>query len=263
MRARHLLLNSSRALLRPPALRAPQLARRGLCAVHTELTEGAAELRRSQPFYDDRDLWVSYTDAATQRRRLVLVAQQVRELLPESQAPDIILPLREMALRKGFWHMRFESSEHAEHAVRSLNGKPFVSACRSIQGELHMERGRARGTDVWASVNQPAQDPDPVHAWIHASFSPYGTITSLRLPRLVCNWDQGFGFVRFERAEEAEEALEALDGVAGPIPGCRLFVDYSRGCPHGSGKPLVVVRPPPVIPVKRIGGRSWDPERVV
>ena len=173
---------------------------------------------------DERELWVSYADPATLRMQLVGIAQQVRESVQSDPLPEIVLPKGE-CVRHGFWFMRFSGLEHRDAAVAQLSGQPFQTACGSFSGTLQLDHG-TRERDAMAMLVLPEEDPDPIEAWLHRRFGAYGTITSIRLPRLLNRWDQGRAFIRFSDPDEADAALEALDGTPSPIVGCNMFCDY-------------------------------------
>ena len=86
----------------------------------------------------------------------------------------------------------------------------------------------------------PKSDTDEIRNWLRRRFAPHGTITSLTLPRLPNEWDQGLAFIRFSHPDEADTALEALDGTPSPIAGCNMFLDYKVV------KPLREIAPNPV-----------------
>ena len=204
------------------------LIRRFLCSVTgSSLPPGL----RSSPLdsiqsahVSDQELWVSYTDPATVRKRLIHVAQQVRQMLPCDALPDLVLPHKRV--RHGFWFMRFENEAASNHALQSLNGANFSSECGSMQGTLQLDLGDRR-LDVRAMLNAPRPSPDPVNEWLLSRFGPFGHIEAVRLPRLKNNWDSGFAFVKFTNPEDAEKALEALDGTPSLVPGCNIFVDHA------------------------------------
>ena len=210
------------------------------------------------PKYDDRQLWVSFADPATMRRRLVGVAQQVREqidLAPE-HLPDLRFPNEEKRIRQGFWFMRFMKEQARTSATQQLNDKEFESACGTLRGRLKCTPGKWH-QDVCMHLTIPRSDPDPVVEWLRATFNPYGRLACVRTPRLQNNWDQGFGFVEFDAPEDADAAVQALDGTMGPIPGCRMYVDFAT---LSKGEPLAAMLPPPILPIRR---RSPGPARAM
>jgi hypothetical protein len=177
----------------------------------------------------DRELWVSYTDPATLRRRLVGLAQQVRASIEEEPLPTIVMP-DEKRVRHGFWFLRFKNLHLLGGAMRELQGQTFSSNCGSIQGVLQLDEG-SKALDLRAMLNVPILKPDPIEQWLRARFAVHGTIDEVRLPRLGNNWDGGLAFVRFQHSEDAEAALEALDGTPSPVTGCNMHIDYALARP--------------------------------
>jgi hypothetical protein len=235
------------------------VARRLLLAQHRNFSShGGRGDRLVAPKYDDRQLWVSFADPATMRRRLVGVAQQVREqidLAPE-HLPDLRFPNEEKRIRQGFWFMRFMKEQARTSATQQLHDKEFESACGTLRGRLRCTPGKWH-QDVCMHLTIPRSDPDPVVEWLRATFNPYGRLACVRTPRLQNNWDQGFGFVEFDAPEDADAAVQALDGTMGPIPGCRMYVDFAT---LSKGEPLAAMLPPPILPIRR---RSPGPARAM
>ena len=242
-RARHPINGATLAMLPRHAIGVAARAR-----VSSRMHAGAGWVRpsRSSGRYNDRSLWVSYTDVYTIRRRVLGVAQRVREqlMLPTERSPELILP-RDERLRHGFWFMRFGNVEDALAVQKSLDGQRFQSECGSLEGLLQMDSGR-RPLDVRVMLNVSRQSPDPVIEWLDGTFRPYGVIARIYLPRVKSNWDGGFGFVDYIHREDADAALNALDGRPSIVPGCRLFVDFAKAV----DEPLVRLRPPPVLPAQ-------------
>jgi len=183
-------------------------------------------------------LWVSYSDPQTARRRLVGVAQQVREQLAQSPTytaplPELQLP-REERLRHGFWFMRFQDVDglHAAHA--ELNKQPFRSHCGSLEGVIQTDPG-SKPLDLRAIVQLEPRALDAVQQWLASKFGEYGDVTKVRLPRLKCNWDGGLAFVHYRRPEEAYQALRNLDGTPSCVSGCNMFVDFAEEAPLWRG----------------------------
>jgi hypothetical protein len=173
-------------------------------------------------------LWVSYADPASLRRRLVGVAQQVRELLVARPLPELVLPLGNR-VRQGFWFMRFETPELLS-AAQTLHGTAFASDCGTLSGRLQLDAG-LQPLDLRAVLNLPTRSPDPIEEWLRAKFGAHGLVERVRLPRLRNQWDQGLAFVHFADVEAAEAALEALDGTPSLVPGCNLFIDIAAPRP--------------------------------
>lgn len=176
------------------------------------------------------DLWVSYTDHATLRKRLVMLAQQVLQELPDEcqspHPPELRIPQPER-LRHGFWFMRFAGAEQLEKALAALNKKRFSTRCGSLRGILQLDRGSSK-LDLRAMLNQKVATPDPIEEWLRTRFSPYGTVESVVIPRVRNGWDGGTAYVRFSSRDEADAALMALDGTIGPTNGVNLYIDFSR-----------------------------------
>lgn len=183
---------------------------------------------------DPHELWVSYADPATLRRRLVGVAQQVRGLLTAEPLPELVLPA-EPRMRHGFWFMRFAAEAQRRAAREALHGAPFRTECGSLEGTLQLDAG-TRPLDLRAMLNVRTAQPDPVDAWLRRTFGAYGELVSVDLPRVANNWDGGLAFVRFADTDEAEAALVALDGTPSVVIGCNLFVDFAEA---KGARPLV------------------------
>lgn len=205
-------------------------AARGLATRLTRSTNGAPRLA------EESELWISYTDPATLRKRLVGLAQQVRARMEEPR-PELVVP-HGNRVRHGFWFMRFRAEAEADEARDRLQGTSFESSCGTLRGSLRIDKG-TKPLDVRAMLCCETQSPDPIENWLRVRFGEHGTVTSVRLPRLHHNWDGGMAFVRFADGEQAEAALQALDGTPSPIVGCNLFVDYAYT------PPLYEVLPPP------------------
>lgn len=186
---------------------------------------------------DERTLWVSYTDPATIRKRLVAVAQQVRERLEtlEGQPLPLLIMPKQARVHHGFWFMRFDDAASRDAAHRLLHDSPFTSACGTLRGTLQVDEG-TKPLDLRGMLNVEAREPDPIGSWLHRKFSPYGRIDLLRLPRLRNNWDYGFGYIHYAEADAAEAALDALDGTPSPVVGCNMYIDFA------THKPLYEVR---------------------
>ena len=141
-RARHPINGATLAM--PPRHAIGVAAR---ARVSSRMHAGAGWVRpsRSSGRYNDRSLWVSYADVYTIRRRVLGVAQRVREqlMLPTERSPELILP-RDERLRHGFWFMRFGNVEDALAVQKSLDGQRFQSECGSLEGLLQMPLCKAR-----------------------------------------------------------------------------------------------------------------------
>ena len=198
-----------------------------------------------------RSLFVSYADPATLRSQLIGIAQQVRAQCSDAP-PQIIMPTN---LRHGYWFLRFRSSEPCERAVATLHGKPFSSACGTLQGHLQLDEG-TRPLDLRAMLNLPHKEPEPVERWLRGRFGMHGTIESLEVPRLRNRWDQGLAFVRFADAAAADAALAALDGTPSPISGCNMYIDYA------TPKPLRVIAQNPLDAGYARGPKALPPPTV-
>lgn len=206
---------------------------------HAQHRRGRCELAHPAPRVDGSALYVSYADAATLRRRLLGVAQQVRGKLVREPLPELVMP-KGRRVRHGFWFMRFADAENLAAAKELLHGAKFESECKTMAGTLQVDEGtRPDGLDVRAMLNMSPQSHELIEEWLHRRFKPYGPIEALRMPRLLNNWDSGFGFVHYSQPEHAEAALDALDGTVSPVPGCSMYVDYA------THKPLAAVRPLP------------------
>ena len=238
------MLTSAVHVRRLAAASRTRLLARHLCAGsrYTRATAGNEPL-----LADENELWVSYADTATIRKQLIGVAQQVRGSLQTDPLPELVIPQHER-VRHGFWFMRFSETEHRDAAITQLNGTPFKTECGSFSGELQLDAG-TRPCDARAMLCLLKGESDEIRNWLHRRFAPHGTITSLTLPRLNNEWDQGLAFIRFSHPDEADTALEALDGTPSPIVGCNMFIDYKVS------KPLREVASNPVdighVPPKR------------
>ena len=239
-----MLLRSSRRL--PSALRRCYSSpTNSFAASQSDWVDPARLTTRSSQHANDRQLWVSYTDPAILRRRLIGLAQQVCEqcvepLIDEAVLPSLIVPKNPETQRKGFWFMRFEELAHADQVQKELLDKPFTSYCGSMEGKLHVAAGIKPG-DLRFMLDSPVLDPDPVVEWLRARFSVHGDIESIQRPPSKCNWDGGLAFITFATADDAEEALEALDGTPSLTPGCNMFIDYALV----KQRPLYEIRPHP------------------
>lgn len=177
-------------------------------------------------------LWVSYTDPATLRRRLVGVAQQVRAELEKggmAPLPQLVLPAHNR-VRHGFWFMKFEQKELMEEARAALHDRPFRTACGSMEGVLQLDVG-SKPLNLRTILRLDETPTDRVRSWLGAKFSKHGAVDEVMIPRLACNWDGGIAYVRFESGEEAERALLALDGTPSCVAGCNMFIDYAQARP--------------------------------
>lgn len=173
-------------------------------------------------------LWVSYADPATVRQRLAGLAQEVHSMLEQSglhPLPRLILPPG-ARVRHGFWFMRFEKEAQQFAARRQLNGFPFASDCGTLTGTLAIDLA-SRELDLRGFLNADETAGQQVDGWLAHTFSQFGHIESVKVPRLVSNWDPGHGAIQFTRSEDALRALEALDGTPSCIPGCNLAVDFA------------------------------------
>ncbi|XP_029941614.1 polyadenylate-binding protein 1-like [Salarias fasciatus] len=125
---------------------------------------------------------------------------------------------------KGFGFARFESHENAKKAVDDLNGKVlngrrlYVSRAQrkaERQTELtrrfepeSLDRGsRYQGVNLY--VHNLDSDMDEER--LHRAFSPFGTITSVKV-MTEGERCKGFGFVCFSSPEEASRAMTGMNG---------------------------------------------------
>ena len=154
-------------------------------------------------------LWVSYADPASLRRRLVGVAQQVRELLVARPLPELVLPLGNR-VRQGFWFMRFQREALALIGTQTLQAQPFVAEIEhgggergAMSGTLQLDLG-SRPTDLRAMLNLDGSEVREHEAWLRGAFGGHGEVEAIATPTLRCNWNPGYSFVTFAAPEQAE-----------------------------------------------------------
>lgn len=126
---------------------------------------------------------------------------------------------------RGFGFVNFEDADEAKKAVEALhgsevNGKPLFcgraqkKAEREAELKAKFEQIKAERMLKYQGVNLYVKnlEDDWDEERLKTEFSPFGTITSIKIMKDDKNVSKGFGFVCFTQPEEATRAVTEMNG---------------------------------------------------
>ncbi|GLB34901.1 putative binds the poly(A) tail of mRNA [Lyophyllum shimeji] len=135
----------------------------------------------------------------------------------------------EQGRSKGYGFVHYETSEAAEHAIKSVNG--MLLNDKKVYVGLHIPRKerqskldeiKAQFTNLYVKNI----DPEMTQEEFEKLFSAYGTITSAVISVDDEGKNKGFGFVNFEKHEDAQKAVDELHDSE--HHGKKLFVSRAQ-----------------------------------
>eukprot|EP00965_Chrysotila_dentata_P221325 6192322-Pleurochrysis_carterae.AAC.6 len=168
---------------------------------------------------------VKYYDLATQRSRLVQIAQKARSLVCKEPLPQIRLPPPEL-IGKGVWWMLFESEQLRDLAIDDLQRMDVWSTCGTFGGKLVVAPVPDAPEHMLRCSLERCTHTNAAMSWIKQKCGEYGKVVGATMGHSEGAWDSGEAGVAFVNECDAEHALEYLDGAPSFVEGVDLSVEF-------------------------------------
>jgi polyadenylate-binding protein len=115
----------------------------------------------------------------------------------------------EAGVSKGYGYVHYETAEAAQEAIQKING--HVLEDREIYVGTFLRRQDRASTNEWTNLYAKNFPKDWTEERLTEVFSPFGTITCLKIKQDKDGNSMGFGFIDFADHESAKKAMEELN----------------------------------------------------
>lgn len=167
-----------------------------------------------------------FTNVYAKNVDLEVTQEEFEELFKKfGDVTSCVLSIDEEGKSRGFGFVNFESHDAAQNAVNELHDldfhgqKLFVARAqkksereeelrRSYEAAKNEKLSKFQGVNLYLK-NIPEEFDDER---LREEFSPFGTITSLKIMRAPSGVSRGFGFVCYSSPDEANKAVAEMNG---------------------------------------------------
>jgi polyadenylate-binding protein len=109
---------------------------------------------------------------------------------------------------KGYGYVHYETAEAAQEAIQKINGHMLED--KEVYVGTFLRRQDRASTNEWTNLYAKCFPKTWSEERLTEVFSPYGTLTSLKIQLDKDGNSLGFGFIDFENHDAAKKALEEM-----------------------------------------------------
>lgn len=115
----------------------------------------------------------------------------------------------EAGVSKGYGYVHYETAEAAQDAIQKINGQMLED--KEVFVGTFLRRQDRASTNEWTNLYAKNFPKDWTEERLAEVFSPFGTVTCLKIKLDKDNNSMGFGFIDFADHESAKKAIEELN----------------------------------------------------
>ena len=146
--------------------------------------------------------------------------------LPVEDLPHGMRPSRRRASPRG-WQQTAQPARHALNGTRHVHA--LALACHTPAQPTRPRASLASDSIPACLAAQVSRGRLVAAQHVRRAWRRFARVL---VPRLECNWDPGWGFVRFAKSTRG---ATAVDGTPSCVSGCNMHVDYEH---DASARPL-------------------------